>query len=724
MINFDEPSSLPYQLPEFDKIELADLVPAFRTGVDDHSAQIAAIADNPAEPTWENTLEALEESGQMLNRVLAIIFNYSGTMATEEVRDIEAAVSPELAKHFSKLFLNEKLWQRIQQVEQTTDIEEGSEPEALLKFWRRKFIRGGAQLDADGRAELQKIDERLAELSTSFGRVLQEQTENAAVLLTDEAELEGLDQDTKDFLAKDAKAANKDGWLIRLGLPSVQPILESLANPDARRKVYDASVNRAGDANDATLIEIAQLRARRAGLLGYRSHADFVVEEETAGSIDAVEDLLGQVTPAAVANAHGEYKELVDKQSVDAKAAGASEPSEPEDLTAADWAYWSGKLKEERLSVNDAELRKYFPLDQVLVDGAFYAAERLYGIEVVRRDDLRGYHPEALVWEIKDANPAADVTDPGIGLLITDMYARPTKRGGAWMSSFVDQSDLLGTKPVVVNVLNVAKPADLPVGEIGKALLSMDEVATVFHEFGHALHGLLSEVRYPSLSGTSVPRDFVEFPSQINENWALQPEILANYAKHVDTGEVLSAELADAVQEQAKWGQGFATTEYVGACWVDLAWHQLTEEEAAKVTDVAAFEREALDKAGIDIADKIAPRYRSAYFNHIFAGGYSADYWSYLWAEVLDADGFQAFVDTGAAHDTSEAEEQGSAEQGGGVIDEDDVRFAGERFRRMILSRGATIDYEDAFWMFRGRQRSVEPLLRRRGLAGAGSANA
>ena len=292
------------------------------------------------------------------------------------------------------------------------------------------------------------------------------------------------------------------------------------------------------------------------------------------------------------------------------------------------------------------------------------------------------------------------------------------------MSSFVDQSDLLGTKPVVVNVLNVAKPADLPVGEIGKALLSMDEVATVFHEFGHALHGLLSEVRYPSLSGTSVPRDFVEFPSQINENWALQPEILANYAKHVDTGEVLSAELADAVQEQAKWGQGFATTEYVGACWVDLAWHQLTEEEAAKVTDVAAFEREALDKAGIDIADKIAPRYRSAYFNHIFAGGYSADYWSYLWAEVLDADGFQAFVDTGAAHDTSEAEEQGSAEQGGGVIDEDDVRFAGERFRRMILSRGATIDYEDAFWMFRGRQRSVEPLLRRRGLAGAGSANA
>lgn len=724
MLDFDKPSSLPYELPDFAAVEVSELVPAFFTAVDDHAAEVAAIAENPEEPTWENTLEALEASGQMLDRVLSVIFNYAGTMATSEIRDVEEAVSPPLAKHFSELFLNEKLWARIKQVDETTQIDEDSEEAALMAYWRRKFTRGGAELGAEDREELKRIDERLAELSTRFGRVLQEQTEEAAVLIEDEAELAGLDEHTRDLLATDAKEAGKEGWLIRLGLPSVQPILENLENPETRAKVYEASLDRAGTANDETLMEIARLRARRAKMLGYASHADFVAEEETAGSVEAVKGLLNQVIPAAVSNAHGEYKRLVDKQAV--ATAGTGEATDaPAELTGADWAYWSAQLKQEELSVDESELRSYFPLDQVLVDGAFYAAKRLYGIDVVRREDLEGYHPEALVWEVREGE---DTTHPGatpgegIGLLITDMYARPTKRGGAWMSSFVDQSDLLGAKPVVVNVLNVAKPADLKPGEIGRALLSLDEVSTVFHEFGHALHGLLSEVRYPSLSGTNVPRDFVEFPSQINENWALQPEILANYAKHVDTGEVLPAELAAAVQKQAQWGEGFATTEYVAACVVDLAWHQLTEEEASQVKDIVAFERRALEEAGIDIADKIAPRYRSAYFNHIFAGGYSADYWSYLWAEVLDADGFQAFVDTGAARDPFEdqdADAPASAGAGDEEIDPDDVRFAGDRFRRMILSRGATIDYEDAFWMFRGRQRSVEPLLRRRGLAGA-----
>ena len=295
-------------------------------------------------------------------------------------------------------------------------------------------------------------------------------------------------------------------------------------------------------------------------------------------------------------------------------------------------------------------------------------------------------------------------------MLLTDLYARPTKRGGAWMSSFVDQSNLIGQLPVVVNVLNVAKPA---AGE--QALLSMDEVATVFHEFGHALHGLLSDVRYPSLSGTSVPRDFVEFPSQINENWALEPDVLRNYAKHVGTGEPLPEHLASAVTTQAKWGQGFSTTEFMAACWLDLAWHKLDAEHASRITDVEEFERHALEEAGVDMESSLAPRYRSAYFNHIFAGGYSADYWSYLWAEVLDADGFQAFVDTGAARGGVENMDEQETK-----IDPDDVRFAGDRFRRMILSRGATIDYDDAFWMFRGMQRSVEPLLARRGLTGAG----
>lgn len=698
MEDFLAPSELPYELPDFANIQVDSLVPAFRTALADHAAEIAAIADNPDEPTWENTMEALETVGQMLNRVLVIVYNYAGTMATPDVREVEATVSEELASHMSDLLLNEKLWARVQSIPQQA---EGSEEAALQTYWTRRFVRGGADLSAEQRETLRSIDARLASLTTSFGAQLQESTEQHAVFIEDEAELEGLDESTKAHLASDAKDAGKEGgWLIRLGLPSVQPILEELAVAETRAKVYEASLQRAGHDNDETLLEIVRLRARRAELLGYKTHADFVAEVETAGSVEAVDDLLGSLTPAAVANAYGEYKEAQDKRNV----SGGADEQAP--MTAADWPYWSAKLRAEKLNVDEAELKKYFPLDRVMVDGAFYAAERMYGITITERTDLVGYHPDVQVWEVREGDDAAN---PGaeIGLLLTDMYARSTKRGGAWMSSFVDQSNLIGQLPVVVNVMNIAKPAE------GKqALLSMDEVATVFHEFGHGLHGLLSDVRYPSLSGTSVPRDFVEFPSQINENWALEPEILTNYARHVETGEALSAELVEAVKEQAKWAQGFATTEYLSACLVDLAWHKLSAEQAEKVTDIDAFEKQAVEDAGVDVEGLVAPRYRSAYFNHIFAGGYSAGYWSYLWAEVLDADGFQAFVDTGAARGDDDRGED---------IDIDDVRFAGDRFRRMILSRGATIDYEDAFWMFRGQQRSVEPLLRRRGLAGATS---
>ena len=450
--------------------------------------------------------------------------------------------------------------------------------------------------------------------------------------------------------------------------------------------------------NAATLLEIVRLRARRARLLGYANHAEYVAEVETAGTVSEVEDLLNRVTPAAVANAGGEYKRAADLAST----SGGGEEA-PSELSEADLPYWSAKLRAEDLHVDEAELKKYFPLEQVLVDGVFHAAHRLYGIEVVPRTDLKGYHPDVKVWEVRDG-------EESVGLLLTDLYARPTKRGGAWMSSFVEQNNLLGQTPVVVNVLNIAKPAD-----DSQALLSLDEVTTLFHEFGHGLHGLLSDVRYPSLSGTNVPRDFVEFPSQINENWALEPAVLDNYARHVDTGEVLPPELVAAVKEQSRWGQGFATTEYLGACWLDLAWHRLDVEQAEAVTDIETFEKEALEQVGISDLP-IAPRYSSTYFNHIFAGGYSADYWSYLWAEVLDADGFDGFVDTDAAvaPDADTASSSAAAD-----IDLDDVRFAGERFRRMILSRGATIDYDDAYWMFRGKQRSVEPLLRRRGLAGS-----
>ncbi|MEL4153283.1 M3 family metallopeptidase [Corynebacterium bovis] len=697
---FAEPSALDHELPDFAAVRTGELIPALRTALDDHDAEIAAIVANPEEPTWENTMEALEASGRMLSRVLAVIGNYSGTMADAEMTAVEEEATPLLAAHHSTVLLNRDLYARVRAMPPQP---EGSEEEALLRHHLRRFERGGAALDEAGRAELTRIDARLADLSTSFGLTLLEATEEAAVHVTDPARLAGLSAARREQLAADAREAGKEGWLIRLGLPSVQPILEEVDDAALRADIARASRDRTAGRNDATVLEIARLRARRAELLGYASHAAFVAEEETAGSLAAVDGLLDRLTPAAVANAQGEYKRVLDLAAVSGGADAAADTdgdggADTPVVGEADWPYWAARLRAEDLAVDEDALRAYFPLDRVLRDGAFHAAHRLYGIRVEPRPDLVGYHPDVDVWEVteEDGTP--------VGLLLTDMFARPGKRGGAWMSGFVEQNRLLGQTPVVVNVLNIARPADG-----AQALLSLDEVFTVFHEFGHALHGLLSDVRYPSLSGTNVPRDFVEFPSQINENWACEPEVLGNYARHVDTGEPLPPEMVAAVREASRWGQGFATTEYLAACRVDLAWHRLTVAEAEAVTDVAEFERRALEDAGLAVPG-IAPRYRSAYFNHIFAGGYSADYWSYMWAEVLDADGFRAFVDTDAAVDPDAGEAT--------PVDPSDVRFAGERFRRMILSRGATIDYEDAFWMFRGRQTSVEPLLARRGLAG------
>jgi peptidyl-dipeptidase Dcp len=702
-----EPSVLDHELPDFAHIDVADLVPTFRTAVTDHEAEIAAIVANPEPPTWENTMEALEASGQLLQRVLAIVFNYAGTDATADVIAAEETVAPELSRHITAVNLDQGLYARVKAMPAQP---EDSENAALLKHWLRQFRRGGADLDEAGREELGGIDARLAELSTAFGRRLVAAADAGAVLFTAEEELAGLSRTRKDQLRADAEEAGQDGWLVRLGLPSVQPVLEELSDAASRRRIAEASAARGrgtGETgNDDIVLETVRLRARRAELLGYPNHAAFVAEEETAGTVAAVDDLLDRVTAPAVANALGEYKRAADKASV-----SGADPR----LTEADLPYWDAQLRAEELDVDEAELMKYFPLDRVLRDGAFFAAHRLYGIDVVPREDLVGYHPDVSVWEVRDG-------ERSVGLFLFDPWARPTKRGGAWMSSFVDQNNLIGQTPVVVNVLNIARPA---AGE--QALLSLDEVTTVFHEFGHALHGLLSDVRYPSLSGTNVPRDFVEFPSQINENWALEPAVLANYAHHVETGEQLPPELVTAVRAQQQWGQGFSTTEYLAACWLDLAWHRLSPAQADRVTDVAAFEAEALEAAGVGPAavPAIAPRYRSTYFNHIFAGGYSADYWSYLWAEVLDADGFRAFVDTGAATGgtggTGDSGASGEAAAAGvATPDPDDVRFAGDRFRRMILSRGATIDYDDAFWMFRGQQRSVEPLLERRGLADGG----
>ncbi|PIS60287.1 M3 family metallopeptidase [Corynebacterium striatum] len=687
------PSTLPYQLPPFADIKVEHFRPAFDEALERHRSEIAAIADNSAAPTWENTVEALERSGQDLDRVMAVFGNLSGTDVTDEMEEIAADIYPRLAAHYDAVYQNEVLYARIKEATPPADDAEG---QRLHDHLLRTFARKGADLDAAGKARLSEINQRLSALSEEFGRNLMASTRERAVSFTEE-ELEGLPAERIASAKADAEALGREGYVIPLELPTVQSELSRLAREDARGRLYGASTSRGSENNIPGLIEAVQLRAERAELLGFASHADYVIAEETAATADAARTMLFDLAPAAAANAEGEQKLLAEEATLNGQG-----------FTAADWPYWESKVRARDFSLDEEELRKYFPLDQVLEKGVFAAAERLYGITVIPRDDLEGYAEGVRVWEVRDGNvPHVDI-DPhlekdshGIGLLLTDYFGRPTKRGGAWMSEFVGQSRLLERKPVIVNVMGITKPADG-----SQPLLSLDELHTVFHEFGHALHGLLSDVRYPTFAGTNVPRDWVEFPSQINENWALEPALVKRYARHVDTGEVISDEMLAAVTAASEFGQGFGTVEYLAASIVDLAWHSLSREEAAQLTaaSIEQFEKDALAKAGLN-NPLIAPRYRSTYFNHIFAGGYSAGYYSYLWAEVLDADGFSWFKEVGAA-DSADG-------------DDAKARAAGQKFRELILSKGASRDFTEVYRELRGRDKDVQPLLRRRGLLGS-----
>ncbi|MDK6813079.1 MULTISPECIES: M3 family metallopeptidase [Corynebacterium] len=673
------PSTLPYQLPPFAEIKVEHYRPAFDEALALHDAEIASITDNPAAPTWENTVEALERSGQDLDRVMAVFGNLSGTDVTEEMEEIAADIYPRLSAHYDAMYQNEVLYARIKEATPPADDAEG---QRLHDHLLRTFARKGADLDATGKARLSEINQRLSALSEEFGRNLMASTRERAVSFTEE-ELEGLPAERIASAKADAEALGREGYAIPLELPTVQSELSRLAREDARGRLYGASASRGSENNIPGLIEAVQLRAERAELLGFATHADYVIAEETAATADAARTMLFDLSPAAAANAEGEQKLLAEEAELNSQG-----------FTAADWPYWESKVRARDFSLDEEELRKYFPLDQVLEKGVFAAAERLYGITVIPRDDLEGYAEGVRVWEVRDGSvPHGEKDSHGIGLLLTDYFGRPTKRGGAWMSEFVGQSRLLERKPVIVNVMGITKPADG-----SQPLLSMDEVRTVFHEFGHALHGLLSDVRYPTFAGTNVPRDWVEFPSQINENWALDKNLVKEYARHVETGEPIPDELLDAISAASEFGQGFATSEYLGASIIDLAWHSLSASEAAELEAtpeaIAEFEAEALRAAGLD-NELIAPRYRSTYFNHIFAGGYSAGYYSYLWAEALDADGFEWFKE------------------------QTDLREAGQKFRDVILSKGASRDFTEAYREFRGRDKDVAPLLKRRGLAGA-----
>ncbi|QBS43408.1 M3 family metallopeptidase [Nocardia sp. CS682] len=671
---FFERSTLPYQLPPFAEIAEEHYLPAFERGMAEQLTEIAAITATDEEPTFRNTVVALERSGALLTRVSNVFFNIASSDFTAGTEAIEAELSPRLAAHRDTIHLNADLFARIESLyRRRADLDLDAEELRLVEQYRLRFVRAGAGLDAAGQARLRELNTELAAATTEFGQNNVTARNAATVLVANVEELAGLSPAEVIAAAENARSAGHEGaWALSLQNVSNQPVLAELADRDLRRRVMAASLGRGLPENGNLAVRIAALRAERAALLGYPDHAAYAVADQTARTPEAVEEMLGRLVPPAVANAEREATELA--------AAMRANGTEGE-LCSWDWQFWSQRVRAERFSLDAEALRPYFELERVLHDGVFFAAEQVYGITLRERTDLVGYHPEVRVFEVFDADGSA------LGLFLGDFFARPSKYGGAWMNELVSQSRLLETQPVVVNNLNIVKP---PAGE--PALLTWDNVRTLFHEFGHALHGLFSDVRYPFFAGTEVPRDFVEFPSQVNEVWMVRPDMLANYARHIETGEPMPAELVERMTAAQRFGEGFRTVEYLGATLLDWAWHRVPEAEALAGADAEAFEAKALRKAGLAI-EAIPPRYRTGYFAHIFAGGYAAGYYSYIWSEVLDADTVDWF-DDGAAS----------------------IREKGAAFRRELLAKGGSVDPLAAFEAFRGRAPEIEPLLARRGL--------
>ncbi|MBP6864234.1 MAG: M3 family metallopeptidase [Candidatus Didemnitutus sp.] len=675
-------STLPFNYPHFDLLKVEHYAPAFDAGMAQQKQEIDTIASNPAAPTFENTIVALERSGRTLGRVSRVFFNLSGTVTNPEMQKIEKLMAPKLAAHGDSIRLNSALFERIQSLYQRrAELALDPESDRLLERYYKDFVRAGAQLNEADKTYLRALNAELATLHTTFAQNVLKETNASAVLVETRAELDGLSDNAIAAAASAAKAAGHEGkYLIRLLNTTGQPALASLKNRALRQRLFEASVtrnSRGGEFDNREVIaKIAKVRAERAALLGYAHHAALQIEEQTAGSVENVQRLMAQLAPPAVANAR---KEAADLQAViDAEGGGFQ-------LQPWDWDYYSEKVRAARYAFDAAQVRPYFEMNRVLEDGVFYAATQLFGITFHERTDLPKYHEDTRIFEVRneDGSPVA--------LFIVDWYARPSKRGGAWANAYVSQSGLLGTMPVIANHLNVPKP---PAGE--PTLLTNDEVVTAFHEFGHALHGMFSQVQYPRFAGTAVARDFVEFPSQVNEMWATWPAVLSHFAKHYQTGEPLPAALLEKIQAAAKFNEGYRTTEYLAATLLDLTWHQLKADDVPAADQVLAFEADALKRAGVDFAP-VLPRYRSPYFNHIFASnGYAAGYYSYIWAEVLDADGSAWF------------EEQGGLN-----------RSAGEHYRRTVLSRGGSKDAMEMYREFSQRDPEVKHLLKRRGLDGA-----
>jgi peptidyl-dipeptidase Dcp len=676
---FYAPSTLPFQAPPFDKIKDEDYQPAIEAGMADELIEVQAIADNPAAPTFENTLVAMEKTGRLLQRAQAAFGAVTGANTNPLLQKVRTDEAPKLAAHYDAVYLNTKLFARVAAVyKQRDSLKLDAESLRLLQVTYDRFVRSGANLSDADKNELKKLNEEISTLETSFSTKLLDATKAGAYATSDKSALAGLSDAQIAAAAQAAQGRKQAGYVLPLQNTTQQPSLASLSVRATREAIFEKSWNRTerGDANDTrdTIAHLAQLRARRAQLLGYPNHAAWKLGDQMAKTPEAALKFMDALVPGATAKAASEGKDIQDV--IDAQKGGFT-------LQPWDWDFYSQQVRKAKYDLNEAEVKPYFELNQVLENGVFYAATQLYGITFKERKDIPVYHPDIRVFEVSNADGTP------LALFYCDYFKRDNKNGGAWMDSLVSQSKLLGTLPVVFNVANLPKPAP---GE--PALISYTDVTTMFHEFGHALHGMFANTEYPSLSGTATAADFVEFPSQFNEHWALYPAVFDHYAKHYKTGAPMPAELVAKIRKAVNFNQGYKLTELVAAAELDMQWHTLPASAPLQQSDT--FEKQALEKTHL-LLSTVPPRYRSSYFAHIWGGGYSAGYYAYLWAEMLDDDAYQWFEDNGGL-----------------------TRANGDRFRRMVLSRGNTEDLATMYAAWRGREPSVEPMMKDRGLLESG----
>ncbi len=673
---FAQESTLPYHTADFSKIKNGDFAPAFEEGMRQQLEEMAQIADNPEAPTFENTLVAMEQSGQLLKRAHMVFSLLTGANTNDELQKIDEEFSPKFSAHNDAIYLNSKLLSRVEAIyNDRANLSLDPESLHLVEYYYQQFMMAGARLSDADKDKLKKLNEEEASLNTKFNNQLLAAAKAGALILDDVKALGGMSEGDIAASAAAAKADKHDGkWEIPLQNTTQQPALASLKDRNTREKLFKASWNRAerGDANDTRKIitRLAQLRTEKAALLGFPNYAAWKLQDQMAKTPENVQRFLSQLIPASIAKAGEEAAEM---QAV------IEQQKDTFHLQAYDWDYYAEQVRKAKYDLDANQTKPYFVLDSVLENGVFYAAGQLYGITFKERKDIPTYQNDVRVFEVfdQDGSPMA--------LFYADYFKRDNKSGGAWMSNIVEQSELMNTKPVIYNVCNFTRPAD---GQ--PALLSFDDVTTMFHEFGHALHGMFASQKYPSLSGTNTPRDFVEFPSQFNEHWALYPQVLKNYAKHYQTGEPIPQVLIDKIKKSGTFNQGYAFTEYLAAAALDMQWHTLGA--GAPLQDADSFEATSLGKMNLWLP-QVPPRYRSSYFLHIWSNGYSAGYYAYSWAEMLDHDAYTWF------------------EENGGL-----TRANGQKFRDMILSRGNTEDFATLYKAFRGKDPGIEPLLRFRGL--------